>query len=321
MYITCCSIKPRAIVVYDLYQGERRKVNNKPPPLRTPNNGGKGLLRRAAARLRTSIDFLIYTAKWKTVFVRKTETYFRYKINFITLTLSSEQIHDDRDVIKSCLSPFLNAWQHRRDGLLYVWKAEVQDNGNIHFHIVSNAFYHYEKLRRDWNRYQNKLGYVDNSNVDNPNSTDVHALQSHGDVAAYLTSYMTKKDDYKKPLKRWFKVYRKQLSDKNREVVHLPRNYFNNIKRKPKCKLWGASKPILGLKFGDYYKTSSKSWQMLDAIKNHPTVIKKDFCAIFPTEVNGFTMFPEFKAIVDKGLSELIEIQRQNVIKESIEEL
>jgi hypothetical protein len=43
----------------------------------------------------------------------------------------------------------------------YVWKAESQDNGNIHFHIVTNIFIDHKIIREAWNRIIEKFGYIE----------------------------------------------------------------------------------------------------------------------------------------------------------------
>ena len=243
MFESLLSITTRSITYFEYYTGERRK-SDKPfnPYLRNLSNN---FSKRSYKRLKLAIDTLIDTAKFKTVFVSSTQKYFRYKVNFITLTLPSLQIHSDDFIVKQILTPFLHAWRNRRPGLLYVWKAETQDNGNIHFHITSNSFYHYKKLREHWNRYLNRLGYVDRATTKNPNSTDVHSVSKIKNLSSYLASYLTKKDLYTKTLKRYFRRYRKQMLDQKNTVWHLPKKYFQFLKRKISSTRWGASKPLL----------------------------------------------------------------------------
>jgi hypothetical protein len=80
----------------------------------------------------------------------------------------------------------------------YIWKAEVQKNGNIHFHILQETYVHHSDLRALWNSCQDKLGYVqeftDRVHKENPNSTDIHALKGVRNVEAYVSKYMSKFD-------------------------------------------------------------------------------------------------------------------------------
>lgn len=311
MFEVRASIRPRSITVYSQYLLDKRHSVKSTMPLAVSRDAGIVQSQKARARMRTALDILIYTARYKTVFVKSTGTHFRYKINFITLTLPSSQCHTDKEIISKIFSPFMEAWVKRSPGLLYVYKIEVQDNGNLHFHVVTNTFYHYKKLRDDWNRACNKLGYVDRSGLDNPNSTDVHALSNKGDIANYLTSYMSKKDLYKKPLKRWLQVYKSKLQDPEREVVVLPSRYFEMIKRRVTSNTWNASKLLLNFKVTSVFDRSQVAWRMLEIMKQNNCFIHKDYVDILLIEKNCFTEFPEFKKLIDERLKEVRAAQKR----------
>ena len=235
------SVNPHRICFYAQYTGERFRNAIVKTKGKAAYDRINTLSAKSANRLRNAINTLVYTATYKTVWVKKKNYYFRYKVNFITLTLPSRQIHTDEEIVRTCLSPFLEAWSKRRPGLLYVWKAEVQDNGNIHFHITANAFYHYKKLRSTWNRYVEKLGYVTRSGIQDPNSTDVHSVQQIRNIAAYLVSYATKKDNYTRVLKRYHRRFAKQHACREQTACEIPKNYFVHIKRKVTCRIWSCS--------------------------------------------------------------------------------
>ena len=156
-----------------------------------------------------------------------------YFLNFITLTLSSQQIHTDNEIKRLILEPFLNECRKRFKVASYIWRAERQENGNVHFHIISDRFIWWNDLRNSWNYFQERLGYVSRyrfsmqefhkegfqprkdlqnswpihkqlsawrtgvrTDWTSPNSTDVHSLRSIGNVRSYLTKYITKSDDH-----------------------------------------------------------------------------------------------------------------------------
>lgn len=319
LFLPSVSISSRSVVLYDSYQGERRtssKVFN--PYLRSKANTISKVTRK---RLVLAINTLIDTAKYKTVFVAATQTYFRYKINFITLTLPSVQIHTDSQIVKECLSKFLEAWSKRRKGLLYVWKAETQDNGNLHFHITSNAFYHWKKLQTDWNRYINKLGYVDRAKSDTPNSTDVHSVSNVKNLSAYLASYVGKKDLYQKVLKRYHKIYDKYHKISTSPVCKLPKNYFKKLKRKVTCPLWSASKVLLKSKISIHrnHPDIQKDMEYLRENKHHGFV--SDYCLAFNFADSIKGKLPELYKAFATHFKELIQKQSESVIAETIETL
>ncbi|MCF6365260.1 MAG: hypothetical protein L3J35_03565 [Bacteroidales bacterium] len=153
----------------------------------------------------------------------------KYKLTFITLTLSSTQVHTDKEITKSLLGGFLDSLRRKWKVDQYIWKAEKQENGNIHYHILTNKFIHWKEIREVWNRIQNKPGfnYVDRysekmrkyfkkgfkpfpndkrseakqreayeinkkNNWTNPNSTDIHALYKVKNIAGYIVKYVAK---------------------------------------------------------------------------------------------------------------------------------
>lgn len=242
------SVKPNCITLYmqsDLHRSgvmprltgsEVRKVNN------------NVLSPAQRKRIRDAINALVYISRWKRVWSEDLKKYFYFKINLITLTLPCRQEQDDAYFAKTVLPRFLEAWKKRNPELQYIWKAEVQDNGNIHFHITTNVFIHHEKLRMYWNKTLKRCKVITDKRLLTANSTDVHSVKNISNIAAYLTAYISKKDVYKKTLKRYFRRFGKIISESKAESFQLPRRYFSNLKRKPTCSLWAASKPILNAK-------------------------------------------------------------------------
>lgn len=204
------------------------------------------LSQHSVKRLRRAINFMIYTTQEKEITGKKiitksqnftTEyekgtTYqkpVKHKLSMITLTLPSKQIHDDETIKSKCLNQFLIEIRKSFKVQDYIWKAEKQENTNIHFHILINRYIHHVKIKTIWNRIINKIGYVDtfaknqriyfengfrmsenphdkrteakqraayekgkNENWLNPNSTDIHALYKVRNAGAYLTKYLAK---------------------------------------------------------------------------------------------------------------------------------
>ena len=67
---------------------------------------------------------------------KKTENYVRDRgLYFLTLTLPSEQIHNDKEVKRKCLNWYLITLQRKHHIKNYIWVSEKQKNGNIHFHL------------------------------------------------------------------------------------------------------------------------------------------------------------------------------------------
>ena len=75
---------------------------------------------------------------------------------FLTLTLPSKQTHTDIELSKYAINPFLTyarkIWNVRH----YIWKKELQKNGNIHYHLVTDRYIDADCLRAAWNRILNR---------------------------------------------------------------------------------------------------------------------------------------------------------------------
>ena len=151
----------------------------------------------ARKRLKSSIELLIDISPKKWFTVPSTGKRFQFQITFLTLTLSAVQKDiSDKTITKTLLEPLLQTLRRKYKCKSYVWRAEKQKNGNLHYHITTNQYIPYDQIRDDWNRIQNKLGYVDKFESihghRNPNSTDIHSVRGVRDLARYMVKYMSK---------------------------------------------------------------------------------------------------------------------------------
>lgn len=152
-------------------------------------------------------------------------------LTFVTLTLPAKQFHTDEELKRHGLGHFITIMQRKYKHFEYVWRAEPQKNGNIHFHIITNYYIPHQYLRNVWNSILGKLGYIQkfsermnkmsfetylknynnkkglsreeifrkfthekNNGWKNPNSTDIHAIQKINDITAYVTKYICKEE-------------------------------------------------------------------------------------------------------------------------------
>lgn len=100
---------------------------------------------------------------------------------FLTVTLPSPQQHTDQEINRHCLQPFIQALGRTHNVTHYFWRAEAQENGNVHYHILADRFICKEDLQYLWNKHANTLGYVDRyfdaTGEANPPSTEIHRLR------------------------------------------------------------------------------------------------------------------------------------------------
>lgn len=121
---------------------------------------------------------------------------------FVTLTLSSEQRHTDKEIKRKMITPFIQTLKRKHNVWQYLYVCEKQENGNLHIHLLTDSYIHHSALRAEWNAVQDLHGYVqpffDKWGHRNPNSTDIHKLNLVENVQAYCVKYMTKDQKEKK---------------------------------------------------------------------------------------------------------------------------
>ena len=100
---------------------------------------------------------------------------------FLTVTLPSQQLHDDAVINRKILQPFLQKLKRDYEIENYFWRAEAQENGNVHFHILVDRYIPKRYLQLTWNMCTEVLGYLtayyQRSGSLTPPSTEVHRIK------------------------------------------------------------------------------------------------------------------------------------------------
>ena len=196
--IPVCTIHPGQIVITQQIQWHIGKPHrNRLSNLGDTGNDHEGRVSANAKRKITkAIDYLLFYANDKILPSKSHGKNYHYKVAFVTLTLPSKQIHSDHEIKSICLDSYLTELRKCYQVKNYVWRAERQKNGNIHFHLLIDKFIPYWQIRDRWNRIVNRLGYVNRfQNVHGhnvPNSTDIHSLKYIINARNYLLKYVTK---------------------------------------------------------------------------------------------------------------------------------
>lgn len=156
-------------------------------------------------KLRFAISLLNYLSKPKKVLNNLTNTYYTFKISFITLTLPSPQNNiSDNEIKNKYLNNFLIQSKNKYGMKDYIWKAETQENGNIHFHITTNIYYDHQKLRNLWNKILSNGPFInefyEKNRHYNPNSTDIHSVKNIVNYENYMVKYMCKKEENRRKI-------------------------------------------------------------------------------------------------------------------------
>lgn len=191
----------------------------------------KGLFSTGAKkRLAKAVTLLVQTSTPQWIYNPVTKRQMRFRVNFITLTVSSPlDKMTGREAYDKLLVHFLQ-WLRRTKGCKnYVWKLEFQANGQIHYHITTDTFIPYSEIRDKWNNLQRREGIINSyreaqqewhkngfkvrkhllgkwnykaqknayeygvkTNWENPNSVDVHKVNSVDDLTSYIVKEVTK---------------------------------------------------------------------------------------------------------------------------------
>ncbi len=139
-----------------------------------------------------TIDYLNYINK-------KNNIPSNNQIIMITLTLSRPQQHDDQYIKRHLLNRFIIEIMREFTFVNYLWKAEPQKNGNIHFHILVDKYIPKNRLQIIWNNIQADFNYHDKINFSNENlglpSTRIESLNDKNDAIAYTAKYISKNEN------------------------------------------------------------------------------------------------------------------------------
>lgn len=286
-FIPYISINPSRISVYSRPHGcsshkTESQVLNEQNLL---NNETLGLIsHKAKTKIKTAIDWLVYLSSDKKCFSEKHGKHFKFKLTFVTLTLASKQIHSDNEIKKELLNHFLVVARQKWKVDKYLWRAEAQTNGNIHFHLVTDKFIPWDELQKTWNKIQNKLGYVDNYAIERkrfhlkgfkfnkqlsrkwnfqkqrkayqkgiseawqcPNSTDIHSIKNIGNLSSYLAKYCSK-NDVEQAQNIVYEQQTLNFDDKKPVTTKISKQAQTLKARIIDGKLWGLSQNLSRLK-------------------------------------------------------------------------
>lgn len=151
----------------------------------------------AKKRLARATTLLVQSIKPAWIYNEVTKRQHLHKLSFITLTISDPTKKlTGKEAYKQLLSHFLQWLRRTKNCTTYIWKAELQINGQIHYHITTPSFINYQEIRDKWNNLQKKAGLLEKYHADkghyNANSTDIHEVNNIENMAGYLIKYITK---------------------------------------------------------------------------------------------------------------------------------
>lgn len=280
-------IRNQSLVIYNQFVGSKKKsvLQKSGMQLKNIKKYTGSVTPGARKRIAKAINLLIASSEKKTVFNPVTNKNFKFQLSFITLTIPDNTSITPKEAHKLLLEPFIK-WMRQNHGLKnYVWKLELQKRGQIHYHLTSDCFIHYQELRNKWNQLVNRCSLMEDFKGkfghQNPNSTDIHSVKNIKNLSAYLIKYFTKQEQ--------------------------------NSNETP-GKIWDCS---LALKKGNYYSTELTGDVEFDIYKSQEDkVCEIDFCDRFSIikfkKVEPISIFPkEVKEAYYKNLREIRDYKRE----------
>lgn len=170
----------------------------------------------------------------------------RKQIILLTLTLSDTQRHDDNWIKRNMLNRFLIKIVREKADTKYLWKAERQENGNIHFHILLDNYFDKKDVQIWWNLIQrdnqyHRNGLINATFLGSP-STRIESLKDVDNSIAYIAKYMQKNDE-KNPItgRLWgcsselrklknitYNITKDEIKTMANELITTVGNYFCN---------------------------------------------------------------------------------------------
>lgn len=192
-------------------------------------NNPFALSKASKRKLFDSVNSMFCLSQPRQIKMKNNKILPNFRLAFVTLTLPAGQMHPDTFIKSECLNHFLVELRKFYNVKNYVWKAELQKNENIHFHLITDQYLDYQALRRRWNRILSKHGYISayserfskmsltdyhnlrnksdkcdfhisakayaagqKSKWSNPNTVDVRKVRDKKDLAIYLAKYISK---------------------------------------------------------------------------------------------------------------------------------
>lgn len=193
-------LRSRSIVVYTAKTYSYKRVNEarlKFNEFKSVKAYSGRVTTHSQRRIRKAVQILSQKSKWQTVYNPITMSNLTFRLTFITLTIPDLATSlTGKESYKLLLKPFIQTMQRVHGMRDYIWKAELQQRGTIHYHITTNTFINYQHIKKRWNQLLDKAGLMNDYKAkhghSNPNSTDVHKVYNDDNIEAYMEKYISK---------------------------------------------------------------------------------------------------------------------------------
>lgn len=120
-----------------------------------------------------------------------------HTLSFITLTIPEQDLkYEASEGHKHLLEPFLRTMRDKQGMTTYIWKAEFQVNGMLHYHITTRSVIPMDTIKTTWNNLLNKhhlleFHYHKFGNI-TPPSTHIKEVYKNKKLESYLQKEISK---------------------------------------------------------------------------------------------------------------------------------
>lgn len=306
-----CSVSPRGITTYMRNIADNRihdamkweydnSYKGKIMPISNVHSGTMSY--KASSQINDKIDWMLLITKEKQAPQSMFQSEYKWKINMLTVSLPAKQKHTDKFIKSKLLNHFLVILHRMFNVKNYIWRAESQANGNIHFHIITDVFIPYKSARMQWNKVIEKLGYIDDFEklwkYRDPNSTDIHSIKNVKNLSAYLSKYVSKNSGgvlvpllhsaFMPPIGFYCQKYKCNL----KKGTRFYRPIFG--------RLWGCSAELSKLKKCRFRLDDISEKELFNIRVKHPNSYKAiEYCRIYSIKAKDLKTY-DLHAIRDK---------------------
>jgi hypothetical protein len=168
----------------------KRSEFNKPAYSGTTTEG-------AVRRIRRAVDMLCQLSPERSIYNPISKKKIKHSLSFVTLTIpGKERRVEAKEGNSKLMAPWLLKMKRKQGLKTYIWKAEFQKNGQLHYHITTPSWLHYQQVKDHWNNILSENGLLIEWKKEHPasmpNSTDVHKVYKIKDIHRYLSKELCK---------------------------------------------------------------------------------------------------------------------------------
>ena len=307
---------------------EYKKLKNKENSLDNLNQGqkrGNQISKTTQRKIRNRVFYMNLISEEKSRINKKGNT-LKYNLTFLTVTISGECLGGIRESNKKLLNTLLMDLRRNCNMLNYIWRLELQKNGKVHYHIITDASVNYKYLRHVWNRIQIEAGtmeaftkkfskmtyndyadymvktYPNIKNIsklpewyakgrrekwENPNSVDVVYVNDAKQINYYISKYISKSEDEDSP-----------------EVEEVKPELMNG-------RIWGSSQELANAQQITHHLQDVAEFAYFASMKHlGETEVIEEYCSYIRVNwVQLFGLFPWIKETIKERLNEFADLK------------